>query len=89
MLSAPQLRVLGQRMQSLQRPEEDRDLTAEDLISIGYGEVMAKRILALLEEEELELEELPVFFSALALTSTPVDSPPRKKMGDLVDAVFS
>ena len=52
-LSAPQLRVLGQRMKNLSRTEEDRDLTAEDLISIGYGEEMARRILSLLDEEEL------------------------------------
>lgn len=52
-LSAPQLRLLGQRMKNLSRTEEDRDLTAEDLISIGYSEEMARRILSLLDEEEL------------------------------------
>lgn len=52
-LSAPQLRVLGQRMQNMQQPAEERELTAEDLISLGYGEEMARRILALLDEEKV------------------------------------
>ena len=52
-LSAPQLRVLGQRMQNMQQPDEDRELTAEDLISFGYGEEMVRRILALLDEEKV------------------------------------
>lgn len=51
-LSVAQLRVLAQRMQSSQKPEEDRDLTFMDLMALGYGEEMARRIAALLEEEE-------------------------------------
>ena len=46
----------------------------------------------LLEEvllEPVEEEVLPELPSALALTSTPVELPPRKNLGDLADALFS
>ena len=52
-LSAAQLRVLAQRMQAAPKIEEDRDLTFVDLMALGYGEEMARRIVGLLEEEEL------------------------------------
>ena len=52
-LSTAQLRMLAQRMQAAERPETDRDLTFTDLMALGYGEEMARRIVALLEEEEL------------------------------------
>ena len=52
-LSTAQLRMLAQRIQAAERPETDRDLTFTDLMALGYGEEMARRIVALLEEEEL------------------------------------
>ena len=52
-LSAAQLRVLAQRMQAAERPESDRELDYLDLVALGYGEEMARRIVALLEEKEL------------------------------------
>lgn len=52
-LSAAQLRVLAQRMQASERPESDRELDYLDLVALGYGEEMARRIVALLKEEEL------------------------------------
>ena len=52
-LSGPQLRVLGQRMQNMVKPPVDRELECNDLIALGYGEDFARRILALLEEEDL------------------------------------
>ncbi len=52
-LTTAQLRILGERMQAMPRPGEDRELEASDLISIGYGRDMAQRILVLLEETEL------------------------------------
>ncbi len=52
-LSGPQLRVLGQRMQNMPKPRENRDLECMDLVALGYGEDFARRIVALLEEEEL------------------------------------
>ena len=52
-LTTAQLRTLGQRMQTMPRPAEDRDLAAEDLAALGYSQTMAHRILALLEETEL------------------------------------
>lgn len=52
-LSAPQLRTLGQRIRSMESPREDRDLEVTDLLALGYGQEMAGRILALMEEEKL------------------------------------
>lgn len=52
-LTTAQLRTLGQRMQTMPRPAEDRELTAADLVALGYSQTMAHRILALLEETEL------------------------------------
>ena len=52
-LTTAQLRVLGQRVRQLQVDDPDRDLTQRDLQELGYGEDMARRILALLDETEL------------------------------------
>lgn len=52
-LTAPQLRILAQRVQNLPKPREDRELNAADLIHLGYGEALAGRILSLLEDEPL------------------------------------
>lgn len=52
-LSTAQLRILGERMQAMPLPSEDRELAEADLVSIGYGRDMAGRILALLEETDL------------------------------------
>ena len=54
-LSLSQLRILGNRMANMPKPSQKRDLTAEDLLSIGYGGVQAQRILSLLEDG-LQLE---------------------------------
>lgn len=52
-LTTAQLRTLGQRMQNMSRPVEDRELVPQDLIALGYSRDMACRILSLLEETEL------------------------------------
>ena len=52
-LTTAQLRTLAKRMAAMEKPLQDRDLTPSDLISLGYGEEMAIRIVALLEEAEL------------------------------------
>lgn len=52
-LSAPQLRVLAQRVQNAPARTEDRDLTQEDLVHLGYGREMAQRIWQLLDDEGL------------------------------------
>ena len=54
-LSLSQLRILGNRMENMPKPSQNRDLTAEDLLSIGYGGAQAQRILSLLEDG-LQLE---------------------------------
>ena len=52
-LTTAQLRELGNRMRQMDPPKEDRQLEIMDLLALGYGREMAKRIIALLDEEEL------------------------------------
>ena len=47
-----QLRTLSARIQSMDPPNEDRELDERDLIYLGYGSEMAKRIIQLLSEED-------------------------------------
>ena len=51
-LTASQLRSLAQRIQSMLKPEEDRELTVQDFLHLGYSREMADRILRLLSREE-------------------------------------
>ena len=52
-LTTAQLRSLGARMGAMPRPTRDRDLTAADLMALGYAPDMAERILKLLENTQL------------------------------------
>lgn len=52
-LTAAQLRTLGQRMKLMEKPSENRELDVKDLIALGYRPEMAKRILHLLNDEQL------------------------------------
>lgn len=52
-LTTAQLRILAQRVRNAQWPGEDRDLTEQDLLSLGYSRELAQRILVLLEDGEL------------------------------------
>ena len=52
-LTTAQLRTLADRSWKLDVAEPGRDLTANDLTALGYGTDMARRIVALLEQEEL------------------------------------
>ena len=51
-LTAAQLRTLGARVRQMAAPSEDRDVTAEDLVSLGYDRNTASRILTLLADKE-------------------------------------
>lgn len=51
-MTVPQLRKLAMRVQLAQKPAQTRDLTADDIVSLGYGRQEAERILNLLESEE-------------------------------------
>lgn len=51
-LTGPQLRVLADRVRQLEKPMEDRELGETDLVRLGYGRDMARRIVQLLGEEE-------------------------------------
>ena len=52
-LTSAQLRTLSQRVAMMSKPGTDRDLEMADLLALGYDREMARRILALLGEEEL------------------------------------
>ncbi len=52
-LTGPQLRRLSQRVQAAPPPQEDRELASKDLLALGYSPEEARRILALLSEEDL------------------------------------
>lgn len=52
-LTTSQLRNLAKRAADTPRTMEDRNLTEADLRTMGYGDEMARRIIALLEESEL------------------------------------
>lgn len=52
-LTVPQLRMLAQRVKSLEPPKDpDRELTQTDLVKLGLDRELAGRICALLAEEE-------------------------------------
>ena len=52
-LTVAQFRVLAQRVAAADMPKEERELTAEDLKSLGYGTEMAARIVALLGQDDV------------------------------------
>lgn len=52
-LTVPQLRELAKRMQCREKSEEERELTAGDLTALGYDPAQARRIVKLLEEEDV------------------------------------
>ena len=52
MLTTAQLRTLASRVRGSQLLNEDGDLTEKDLAALGYSNEMARRIAALLSEEE-------------------------------------
>lgn len=52
-LTTPQLRMLGKRVQGMHPDDPNRDLTPEDLAALGYSRQMATRIVSLLADREL------------------------------------
>lgn len=52
-LSTAQMRTLSQRMRDFSMDDPDRNLNADDLMKLGFGQEMAQRIVSLLDEEEL------------------------------------
>ena len=52
-MTTARLRNLGQRVRQEGRSPEDRELTARDLVTLGYDEEEAARIVNLLSEESL------------------------------------
>lgn len=84
-LTTAQLRTLADRIRQAEKPAEDRELEAGDLAALGYGPEMRKRILSLLEEEEL-LEyyiQKGAKFGCCPVTRVSPDYPPllRRRLG--------
>jgi DNA processing protein len=52
-LTAAQLRTLGNRVQAANWADSNRDLNVDDLLDLGYSREMARRILVLLEDGQL------------------------------------
>ena len=52
-LTAPQLRLLAERMQSAERPETDRELTQRDIMALGYRADFADHVVKLLADEQV------------------------------------
>lgn len=52
-LTTAQFRTLAARMQGMEKPMDERDLSATDLISLGYSRDMSVRMLTLLSDEDL------------------------------------
>lgn len=52
-ITTAQMRILSGRVQMAEKEDPARELTEEDLVAMGYGRDMARRILDLLDEEEL------------------------------------
>lgn len=52
-LTIPQLRELGHRVQQMERPGGDRELTVSDLRRLGYGENQAVHIVDLLQDRPI------------------------------------
>ena len=52
-LSVAQMRTLAQRVKTLEKPEDDRELNQADLKHLGYTQEFADHILRLLEQEAL------------------------------------
>lgn len=52
-LTTAQLRTLAARAAVMPRPTEDREMTQEDLLALGYGPDMAQKILSLLADAPL------------------------------------
>ena len=52
-LTGAQVRTLAERVRSVERIPEDRELESRDLMAMGYGREMAERILGLLDDAVL------------------------------------
>lgn len=52
-LTTAQLRTLGNRVRNANWQDRDRELTADDLLALGYSREMARQILVLLEDGQL------------------------------------
>ena len=52
-LTTAQMRVLADRSWRLDVADADRDIKAEDLMTLGYGQAMAQRIVYLLSQEDV------------------------------------
>ena len=52
-LTTAQFRTLAKRVAQMDKPLEERDLTERDIISLGYGNAFAEKVISLLSDEDL------------------------------------
>lgn len=52
-LTGPQLRTLSQRVQAMEPPAQQRELETSDFTKLGYSREMARRIIALLNDDDI------------------------------------
>ena len=52
-LTTAQFRVLASRVERLEKPVEQRDLTIDDILALGYGADFASRVIGLLAEQDV------------------------------------
>ena len=85
-LTTAQLRTLGKRVRTMEKPTQDRDMLPRDLVGIGYSQQEAERILRLLSDRELLEYYLHKAKKAGCMPVTPVskDYPPllRERLAD-------
>ena len=79
-LSVAQFRSLYSRVQLMEKPAQDRELTAEDLLALGYGAEQAAHILWLLSRQE----QLDYYVNRAAKS----DCYPITRVSGLYPAVF-
>lgn len=84
-LTTAQLRTLADRVRYARQPQEDRELEEGDLLRLGYNREMARRILELLEQEDVleYYRKQAARFDCVPITRVSPDYPPllRRRLG--------
>ncbi|MDO5401112.1 MAG: DNA-processing protein DprA [Eubacteriales bacterium] len=83
-LTTAQLRLLARRVQTWDRPGEDRELNERDLLALGYGPGAAAQILLLLSQEDVLDHYLQKNRGMTPVTRADAHYPPllRRRLGE-------
>lgn len=83
-LTTAQLRRLSDRVRWAESPREDRELTEQDLLALGYSRSMAAHIVSLLSEEDVLEHYLQKAQGMTPITRLCGNYPPllRRRLGD-------